>query len=279
MGVHGHAGSAWRLAGFLYLILMLAVLSLPALVAVITSLKTPQEIYTTPPTWLPHQPRPANFVDMFRVLPLARAFLNSTIVAVGSALLSLAAALPAAYVLSRYRFRGRRAYLFLVLGGIMFSPVVIIVALYSLMTTYGLLNRYLSLILTNATFALPFCVWLATGYLQSVPHDLDEAAAIDGAGRLQTLALIVLPLALPGIVTVFIFSFIQAWNEFLLANTFMSTTEMKPLSVTLYSFIGYRGIEWQYITGAVILATVPAVLLFVAVQRWLLKGLTVGAVK
>jgi multiple sugar transport system permease protein len=279
MGALGNAGRAWRLAGFLYLIIMLAALSLPALVAVITSLKTPQEIYTTPPTWFPHQPRPANYVDMFRVLPLARAFLNSAIVAGGSALLALGAALPAAYALSRHRFRGRRVYLFLILGCIMFSPVVIIVALYSLMTTYGLLNRYISLILTNATFALPFCVWLATGYLQSVPHDLDEAAAIDGAGRLQTLALIVLPLALPGIVTVFIFSFIQAWNEFLLANTFMSTTEMKPLSVTLYSFIGYRGIEWQYIAGAVILATVPAVALFVAVQRWLLKGLTVGAVK
>jgi len=279
MGKYIDERHLWRTIGILFLAIMLAVLVLPAAVAVITSLKTPQEIYKTPPTWFPAAPRPANYVDMFSVLPLARAFLNSAIVAVGSALLTLSAGLPASYVLSRFRFPGRTLLLYFILGSIMFSPVVIIVSLYSMMTTYGLLNRYPALILTNATFALPFCIWLATAYLQSVPRDLDEAAAIDGATRFQTLTRIIMPVTLPGLVTVFIFAFIQAWNEFLLANTFMSTTDMKPLSVTLYSFVGYRGIEWQYITAAVIVATVPAVLLFLAVQRWLLKGLTMGAVK
>lgn len=279
MKIRTNEDAVWSVVGYLFLAVMLLVLAFPAVIALITSFKGPQEIYTTPPTWIPQQPRPANYVDMFRVLPLGRAFFNSIVVAAGSAGLAMLAAVPAAYALSRFQFRGRRFFLFFVLAGIMFSPVVIIVALYRLMTVYGLLNQYPSLILTNATFTLPFCIWLGTAYLQSVPKELDEAASLDGASRLQTLARIILPLALPGIVTIFIFAFIQAWNEFLLANTFMSTTDMKPLSVTLYSFIGYRGIEWQYISGAIIVATIPAVILFLAVQRWLLKGLTVGAVK
>ncbi len=271
--------SLWMAAGYGYLIVMLAVLLFPLAVALLTSLKTPDEIYTTPPTWLPEAPRLQNYLDMFKVLSLGRAFLNSVIVAGGSAALALLAALPAGYALSRFEFPGRRAFLYFVLGSIMFSPVVIIVALFRLMSLYGLLNKYPSLILTNATFSLPFCIWLATAYMRSIPKELDEAASIDGANRWQVLWHIVLPLAVPGLITVVTFAFIQAWNEFLLANTFMDTTAMKPLSVTLYSFVGYRGIEWQYLTGAVLVATIPAVGLFLLVQRWLISGLTTGAIK
>lgn len=269
----------WKIIGFFYLAIMLTIISFPAIVAITTSLKTASEVYTSPPSFLPRNPRIQNYIDMFRVIPLGRAFLNSAIVASGSALLSIIAALPAGYALSRFNFPGRRIFLFMILGSIMFSPVVIIVALYRLMNVYELLNKYPSLILTNATFSLPFCIWLSTAYLRSIPQELDEAASIDGANRLQTLWHVILPMALPGIATVLIFSFIQAWNEFLLANTFMSTTEMKPLSVTLYNFVGYRGIEWQYITGGVILATIPAVILFIVIQRWIISGLAVGAVK
>jgi multiple sugar transport system permease protein len=269
----------WRTVGYIYLVGMLLVLTFPFFVALLTSLKTPAEVYTTPPTWLPQFPRPQNYIDMFQALPLGRAFLNSLIIAVGSAGLTLLAALPAGYSLSRFEFPGRRAFLYFVLGSIMFSPVVIIVALYRLISMYGLLNKYPSLILTDATFSLPFCIWLATAYMRSIPRELDEAASIDGASRLQSMWHVVMPLALPGLVTVGVFAFIQAWNEFLLANTFMDTTAMKPLSVTLYDFVGYRGIEWQYLTGAVLLATIPAILLFLIVQRWIISGLTAGAVK
>lgn len=269
----------WIMLGYAYLLLMLGIISFPAVIGLITSLKTPTEVYTTPPTWIPNNIRLRNYVDMFAALPLARAFLNSLIVAAASSALTLAAALPAGYALARFDFPGRRAFLFFVLGSIMFSPVVIIVALFRLMNTYGLLNSYPSLIITNATFSLPFCIWLSTAYIRSIPRELDEAASIDGAGRLQTLWRVILPMALPGVATVVIFAFIQAWNEFLLANTFMSTAEMKPLSVTIYSFVGYRGIEWQYISGAILLAVIPAVMLFLLVQRWLVQGLTMGAVK
>ncbi len=271
--------TVWKVIGYGYLALMLAVVSFPIFVCLITSLKAPAEIYSMPPTWLPRTVRLGNYIDMFHALPLSRAFLNSSVVSIGSAALALLAALPAGYALARLEFPGRRLFLFFVLGSIMFSPVVIIVALFRLFHTYGLLDTYASLVLTDATFALPFCIWLSTAYIRSIPREMEEAAAVDGAGRLSALWFVVLPAALPAITTVLIFAFIQAWNEFLLANTFMITTRMKPLSVTLYSFVGYRGIEWQFITGAILLAAVPAVTLFLIVQRWLISGLTVGAVK
>jgi multiple sugar transport system permease protein len=271
--------TVWSVVGYVFLIAMLAITLFPWFIAGITSLKTHDQIYVMPPTWLPTAPRLVNYIEIFQVMPFARAFLNSTIVAVGSALLALMAALPAGYALSRFEFPGRRVFLFIVLGSIMFSPVVVIVALFRIMTVYNLIDKYWSLILTNATFSLSFCIWLSTAYMRSVPVELDEAASIDGASRLQALRHVVLPVALPGIATVTIFAFIQAWNEFLLANTFMSTNLMKPLPVAIYNFVGYRGTEWQFMTGAVILGTIPAILLFFAVQRWIIGGLTLGAVK
>jgi multiple sugar transport system permease protein len=268
-----------KAVGFAYLVLMLGVVSFPVFVSLITSLKSSAEIYTLPPSWIPKDIHVNNYLNMFKVLPLSRAFLNSVIVALGSGGLTLGAALPAGYALARLEFPGRRTFLFLVLSSIMFSPVVIIVALFRQFHSYGLLNTYASLILTDATFALPFSIWLATAYIRSIPRELEEAASVDGANRARALWHVIVPTSLPGVATVLIFGFIQAWNEFLLAYTFMITDNMKPLSVIMYSFVGYRGIEWQYVTGAILLAAIPAVTLFLIVQRWLIGGLTLGAVK
>jgi multiple sugar transport system permease protein len=268
-----------KAVGFAYLVLMLGIVSFPVFVSLITSLKSSAEIYTLPPSWIPKDIHVNNYLNMFKVLPLSRAFLNSVIVALGSGGLTLGAALPAGYALARLEFPGRRTFLFLVLSSIMFSPVVIIVALFRQFHSYGLLNTYASLILTDATFALPFSIWLATAYIRSIPRELEEAASVDGANRARALWHVIVPTSLPGVATVLIFGFIQAWNEFLLAYTFMITDNMKPLSVIMYSFVGYRGIEWQYVTGAILLAAIPAVTLFLIVQRWLIGGLTLGAVK
>jgi multiple sugar transport system permease protein len=268
-----------RAVGYAYLVLMLGVVSFPVFISLITSLKSSAEIYTLPPSWIPKDIHVNNYLNMFKVLPLSRAFLNSVIVALGSGALTLSAALPAGYALARLEFPGRRTFLFLVLSAIMFSPVVIIVALFRQFHFYGLLNTYAALILSDATFALPFSIWMATAYIRSIPRELEEAASVDGANRARALWHVVLPTSVPGVATVLIFAFIQAWNEFLLAYTFMITDNMKPLSVILYSFVGYRGIEWQYVTGAILLAAIPAVTLFLIVQRWLIGGLTLGAVK
>lgn len=267
------------LAGYAFLALMLLAVAFPVLITLLTSVKTPAEVHTTPPTWWPSEVMLSNYVEMFAALDLTRALVNSVIVAGGSALLAVLAAIPAGFGLSRYRFRGRRVFLFAVLSSLTFSPVVIIVSLYQLLNGVGLINTYVALILPNAAFALPFAIWLSLAYMKSIPPELDDAARVDGAGSLQILVRVILPIAAPGVATVFIFALIQAWNEFLLANTFMLTDSMKPLSVTLYQFVGYRGIEWQFMTAAIVFATVPAVGLFLLVQRWLVSGLAGGAVK
>jgi ABC-type glycerol-3-phosphate transport system permease component len=270
---------ALRILGFGFLVLFLSTAAFPILVTVLTSLKAPTEVHLSPPTWLPAEPRFENYLLMFEALDLGRALRNSVIVALGSAALVTFAAVPAGYALARFEFRGRRVFLLAILAGLTFSPVVIIVSLYQILNSFDLIDNYIGLILPNAAFALPFSIWLALAYIRSIPVDLDDAARVDGASMPQILVKVIVPLAAPGISTIFIFSAIQAWNEFLLANTFMVSDAMKPLPVVLYSFVGFRGIEWQFLTAAIVFATVPAVALFLLVQRWLVGGLTGGAVK
>lgn len=270
---------ALRVVGFGVLIVTLCTLLFPVVVALITSLKTPGEVHETPPTWWPQSPRFSNYVEMFSALDLVSALRVTLIVSLGTSALTIAAAVPAGYALSRFQFPGRRVFLFTVLAGLTFSPVVIVVSLYHLLNSAGLINSYAALILPNTAFALPFCIWLCVAYMVTIPAELDDAAMVDGANAWQVLTRIIVPVALPGIVTIGIFSFIQSWNEFLFANTYMIDDDKKTLSVTLYSFVGYRGIEWQYLTSAIVFATVPAVILFLLVQRWLVSGLASGAVK
>lgn len=267
------------LVGYAFLVVMLTTVAFPIVITLITSLKTPDEVHLTPPTWWPAIPQFRNYIDMFAALDLTRALRNSLIVAIGSAALVTFAAVPAGFALARYRFPGRRIFLFGVLSALTFSPVVIIVSLYGLLNGVKLINTYPALILPNAAFALPFSIWLSLAYIRSIPDELDDAARVDGASPLQILTRVIVPIATPGIATILIFAFIQAWNEFLLANTLILTDEMKPLSVTLYMFVGYRGIEWQFMAAAIVFATIPAVALFLLVQRWLISGLAGGAVK
>jgi multiple sugar transport system permease protein len=267
------------LLGYGFLVVVLITVAFPIVIVLITSIKTPPEVHLRPPTWWPAEPQLSNYLRMFDALNLWRALQGSLIVGLGSAFLATVAAVPAGYALARFRFPGRRLFIFAVLGGLTFSPVVIVISLYQLLNNAGLINTYLALIVPNAAFALPFSIWLSLAYIRSIPEDLDEAALIDGARIRDIILRIILPIAAPGVAAVFIFSFIQAWNEFLLANTFILSDQLKPLSVTLYSFVGYRGIEWQFLAAAIVFATVPAVGLFLLVQRWLVSGLTHGAVK
>lgn len=268
-----------RVLGFGLLIVVLCTLLFPVVVALITSMKSPGEVHETPPTWWPETPQLSNYVDMFAALDLVSALRVTLLVSIGTALLTIFAAVPASYALSRFTFPGRRVFLFTVLAGLTFSPVVIVVSLYQLLNTAGLINNYAALILPNTAFALPFCIWLCVAYMATIPRELDDAAMVDGANAWQVLSRVIVPVALPGIVTIGIFSFIQSWNEFLFANTYMIDDDKKTLSVTLYTFVGYRGIEWQYLTSAIVFATVPAVILFLLVQRWLVSGLASGAVR
>jgi multiple sugar transport system permease protein len=259
----------------------------PFAVMITTALKTPTSISAPSGPdqsyhFFPVQPHFANFVEVFRAMPLARNFLNSLIIACGATLLNLLCAIPAAYALARLVFPGKKVVLFLVLTTQMFSPIVLIIALFSQFTNYGLLEGgrvYLALIVANAAASLAFGIWLLTGYFSTIPQEVEEAALIDGCSRFQTISRIIIPVALPGVVTSVIFTFISAWNEFVFALTFVSSDQYKPLTVAIPSFIGQYGTQWQLLMAAALLATVPVVALFLGVEKHLVRGLTAGSIK
>ncbi len=267
--------------GSVYVLLGLILFGLlfPFYVMLITSLKPMSEIFTIPPTWLPAQPTLQSYIEVWRAVPLARFFWNSLIIATGASILTLACAVPAGYALARYRFPGRSFMLYAILVTQMFSPVVVIITLFKVLSAYKLLNTYAALIVTNAAFALAFSLWMLTGFFQSVPKEVEEAAQLDGCTTVQTILKILIPLAAPGVATTVVYTFILAWNEFIFALTFISSTRMQPLTLGLASFIGRFTIEWNLLMAGSLLATLPVIILFLLVEKHLVTGLSAGALK
>ncbi|MGW0194704.1 carbohydrate ABC transporter permease [Nonomuraea sp. NPDC003201] len=200
-------------------------------------------------------------------------------VAGGSTVLVLLVALPAAYYSARHNFRGRTAFLILVLITQMFQPTAMLVGIYREFFQFGLVDSIWSLILVNGGFNLAFAVWILNAYFASIPRELEEAAFIDGNGRFGALFRITLPLALPGVITALIFTFIAAWNEFVVALTLTTTPENQPLTVALNSFIGQYQVDWQNLFAGSVIATIPVIILFALIERKVVGGLTAGSIK
>ncbi|MEU6996742.1 carbohydrate ABC transporter permease [Nonomuraea sp. NPDC046570] len=200
-------------------------------------------------------------------------------VAAGSTILVLLVALPAAYYTARHNFRGRTAFLILVLITQMFQPTAMLVGIYREFFQFGLVDSIWSLILVNGGFNLAFAVWILNAYFSSIPRELEEAAFIDGNGRFGALFRITLPLAMPGVITALIFTFIAAWNEFVVALTLTTTPEKQPLTVALNSFIGQYQVDWQNLFAGSVIATIPVIILFALIERKVVGGLTAGSIK
>ncbi|HEY7265350.1 MAG TPA: carbohydrate ABC transporter permease [Trebonia sp.] len=253
---------------------------LPYLEMLITSVRPPKELYDR--DYLPHHFAWSNLTNMwgsaYGILSSVRVSLE---IAGGATLLVLIVALPAAYYTARHRFRGRIAFLLLVLATQMLQPTALIVGIYKEFLSFGLLNinPVWSLILVNAGFNLAFAIWIMNAYIGSIPVELEEAAMVDGNGRLGALFRVTLPLAVPGLVTALIFTFISAWNEFISALTLTTSSNDYPLTVRLDSFIGQYTIDWQHLFGASVVATIPVFILFALIEGRVVGGLTAGGVK
>jgi len=264
---------------YIALVVMLGVILFPFFVTLTTSLKDISEVYTSPPTWLPKDPTRKNYLEVFQRYPMARYFLNSFIIATGATLLNILVSVPAAYATARLRFKGKKSLMYLLLMIQMFSPIIILVALFRQMSIFGLLDSLLGLILINTVFTLAFSIWMLSAYFLSVPVELEESAMIDGCNRFQTVWKITIPVATPGLAATLIYTFIYAWSEFIFALTFTVMPENRPLTVGLYYFIGRWSVQWQYLTAAAVMAIVPIVLLFMVIEKQLVKGLIGGALK
>lgn len=208
-----------------------------------------------------------------------RQALNSIIVSVFTTLFGITVACTAAYAFSRFRFAGRRAGLFLFLVSQMFPGIMMMIPLYVIMETLHLLDTMLGLVLVYSTTSVPFSVWMLKGYFDTIPKDLEEAAVIDGASPARTFWAVVLPLSLPAIAITALFSFMTAWNEFVLAYTFLSKQSAFTLPVIIRNFVGEHDVRWGLFAAASLIVSAPVVALFFALQRYLVGGLTAGAVK
>ena len=248
----------------------------PYVVMVLTALR-PQETLREA-TLLPSRWEWSNLVE-FWSSGLAGNLVVTLQVAAGSTVLVLLVALPAAYYSARHNFRGRTLFLVLVLITQMFQPTAMLVGIYREFSQLGLVDSIWSLILVNGGFNLAFAVWILNAYFASIPRELEEAAFIDGNGRFGALFRITLPLAMPGVITALIFTFIAAWNEFVVALTLTTTPANQPLTVALNSFIGQYQVDWQNLFAGSVIATIPVIILFALIERKVVGGLTAGSIK
>ena len=219
-----------------------------------------------------------NYIRLFEQTSFLGNMGHSLIIALGTVVVGLGVSVTAAYAFSRFRFLGRRAIMLQFLLVNMFPVVLLILPLFVLMRRLGLLDTHLSLILANATVAIPFALWMLTSYVAAIPRSLDEAAMIDGCSRLAALRRVILPLAMPGIISTGIYIFITAWNEYLYALT-LGGKNVRTVTVAIQTLIGEYQIEWGLLAAGGVVGALPATLLFLIVQKRLVGGLTQGAVK
>lgn len=219
--------------------------------------------------------------DMWDTVPLlGRYILNSVFIATSVTLLTMVFVIPAAYAYARLKFPFKNATLGIFLGVNMFTGAVLLIPLYRVLRTMGLLNTYWAMIIPGVAFLIPTGIWLLRTYLEKIPRELEEAAFVDGASRLYTLRRVVLPLATPGLIVVSVAVFIGAYaQQFLFAITFNQTRELQPLPAGLFEFIGYQTVTWNQMMAAALTGILPVLLIFLFLQKYLVAGLTAGAVK
>jgi len=263
----------------LLLLPVLVLILFPYFIMLSTSLRTLQECVVFPPKWFPSKIIWRNYIDIFQKIPLGRFFSNSFLVGIGATFICLISALPAAFILVRYRLRFRSAILFLILITQFIAPAIMIIALFKMVLRIKLMDTHLALIITDAAFFLPFSTWLLLGFLKTVPGSIFEAATIDGASDIRTMYKIALPIIKPGLITAIIFTFIEVWNEFLFALIFLTSYKKRVLTIGIFAFSARNKFQWNYLLAAALLSAIPVIILFLLLQKYLIKGLTAGAIK
>jgi ABC-type glycerol-3-phosphate transport system permease component len=246
---------------------------------VFSSLKSYADLYRFPPSYAPESLSLGFYAKVLETTPFTTFMLNSVIVGIAATLAGVAVAAMAGYALARARFRGRGLLLKAVLLAYMFPQILIVVPLFAAIARVGLANTYLGLVLAYVTYAFPFATWMLTAYFEKIPLEIEEAGRIDGASNFRVFWRLVLPLAAPGVVTVAIFCFINAWNEFLYALVILGGGERRTLPVGLYSFVGGEFAQWGEMMAATAMTMVPTLVLFMLIQKRLAGGLTAGAVR
>jgi multiple sugar transport system permease protein len=256
------------------------VIAFPLVWMILTSVKPQFELFRIPPTILPQE---VTFEHYHRVLvetPFLKYFRNSVILSVGTTVLVIAIATLGAHSLVRFSYPGRERLAQLVLFTYLLPSVVLIIPLYLLMVWLGIANTLFSLMLAYTTFALPFALWLLRSFMQGIPQDLEAAALVDGASRMEAFIDVILPQAIPGIISTALFTFILAWNEYLYALVLVNTDEARPLTTGVMNMlITAFNIEWSLLMAASVMMSLPVIIVFALLQKHLTRGFGAGGVK
>jgi ABC-type glycerol-3-phosphate transport system permease component len=245
----------------------------------VSSLKVSHELLAAPPTFWPHEWDLRAYRKLFTETNFWTYFQNTILVAGLTTVIVVAAGVIGAYALTRYRFPARTFIARVTLLAYMFPPIIMLVPLFLLAREAGLVNSRPGLALTYISFSLPYALWILRAFFQSIPVDLEHAALTDGANRAQALLYVVMPLALPGIIATSIFTFIVAWNDFLFALVLIGQDELKTLAIGINEFFHMAVVDWGLIMAAGVMVTIPALIFFVAVQRYLIAGWGAGGIK
>jgi multiple sugar transport system permease protein len=306
---HYRTRSLWSRAGrglglAVASVLFLGYVLAPIAWLVSSSVQSEREIISKPPHWIAHEPTLQNFAAIFAAkdkvvtyetrkardpasggfIPstasnLLPAMLNSFIVASVVVVLNLIVGVPAAYAMAKIRFRGRQASIYTILATRVIPDIALVVPFFLFIRQLGLLDSIWSLIITYLAITVPFSVFVLVSYFESLPDELDKAARVDGCSRLQTLTRVYLPLARPSLVAVILFAFLASWNEFLLALMFTQTPASQTLPIVVASFTSDFTISFSFINAAGVLAIIPPVILALVFERYIVSGLTAGAIK
>lgn len=286
-----------RTIRYIALTVVTIIVCFPLIWALLTSLKPTDEIFTSPPTWLPGKAVTEHYSALIHGKPMYYEsgsdytpdtsptqhfltwFLNSILVAFGAALVSVAIATLAAYSLTRFQYRGRQFVPYLSLLGYMMPPIVLVFPLFLVIVDLGLANSLWALVFGYVSITMPFCTWLLWAFFRGLPVEIEEAGLMDGASRFQVFYQIVLPSALPGIIAAVIFSVIVAWNDYLFARIFINSVQNLTLTVGVMHFFEGVHVNWGLMMASAVLMTLPLAALFMLFQRHLVAGFGAGGVK
>jgi multiple sugar transport system permease protein len=262
-------------------VLVLIVIMFPIYWMVVTSFKTEIEIFRVPPTLFPKVLNTDSYAAQLRHgdFNMFLSFRNSFTISFSAMLIALALAIPASYGIARFQFKGKRIFILSFLISQMLPVSVILTPMFIIFRDLHLLNKHLSAILADATIGIPFSILVLQSFFASIPKELEDAARIDGCNRFLSFLLVFIPIAFPGVIVCAVFSFLYGWGDLAYGMTFLQDQAMRPITAGMFNFLGQYGTKWSYLTAFAVVTILPVTLIFVFMQKYIISGLTSGAVK
>ena len=262
-------------------VVVLCFLLFPLFWTLITSLKTEKEIFQNPPTFYPHVLNTQSYAAQVETgdFNMFRSFANSFLISIGSMVIAVVLAVPASYAIAKYRFKGRKVMLLFFLVTQMLPVSVLLTPMFIMFKGMHVYNTWWSAILADTTIGIPFSVLILKNYFASIPKELEEAAYIDGCARFGAFIRVLVPVAKPGIIVCAVFSFLYAWGDLAYGMTFILDQQKRPITAGIFNFMGQYGTKWSYLSAFAIVTIIPVALVFIFMQKYIIAGMTNGAVK